>query len=184
MPVVNDGHKALILEKKTANNRRWNDALVRSLDDAYRDAPAYREISPAVSDLLRAPWHHVADVAIASVELGFRFLGRRPATVRASALGVDAADAQDRVIALVRAVSGTRYLSGPAAKDYIADDSKFRDAGIELTWMQYSYPPYPQQRPYTEAPLSILDLLFNVGSDASRYIWPSAALPAADVASA
>jgi hypothetical protein len=62
------------------------------------------------------------------------------------------------------------YLSGPAARAYI-DTAQFEAAGIGLTYMDYSgYPEYPQLHGSFEHGVSILDLLFNVGADAPRYM--------------
>lgn len=77
----------------------------------------------------------------------------------------------DRLLELVTQTGTERYVSGPAAKDYI-DSSRFSAAGIELVWKDYSgYPEYPQRFPPFEHGVSILDLLFNVGPDAPWYIW-------------
>ncbi len=78
---------------------------------------------------------------------------------------------QERVLELATRSAAQRYVSGPAAKDYI-DPSRFTEAGIELEWKDYSgYPEYSQRYPPFEHGVSILDLLFNVGPDAPWYIW-------------
>lgn len=76
-----------------------------------------------------------------------------------------------RLMDLVTKAGADRYISGPAAKDYI-EPARFAEAGIELVWKDYSdYPEYPQRYPPFEQGVSILDLLFNVGPDAPWYIW-------------
>ena len=54
--------------------------------------------------------------------------------------------------------------------DYI-DETAFKEKGIKLTWFDYGgYPEYPQLwGDFTHA-VSILDLLFNCGSEAPRYM--------------
>lgn len=77
----------------------------------------------------------------------------------------------ERLLDLVTKAGADRYVSGPAAKDYI-DVSRFSDAGIKLVWKDYSgYPEYPQLFPPFCHSVSILDLIFNVGKDAPWYIW-------------
>lgn len=77
----------------------------------------------------------------------------------------------DRLLDLLIKNGADRYVSGPAAKDYI-DPARFAEAGIELVWKDYSgYPEYPQRYPPFEHGVSILDLFFNVGPDAPWYIW-------------
>ncbi|MCK7578225.1 MAG: WbqC family protein [Chromatiales bacterium] len=77
----------------------------------------------------------------------------------------------NRLMELLVKAEADRYISGPAAKNYI-DEPRFTEACIELVWKDYSgYPEYPQRFPPFEHGVSILDLLFNVGPDAPWYIW-------------
>lgn len=76
----------------------------------------------------------------------------------------------ERLAGLCLSANGTEYLSGPAAKDYIVD-SVFEDAGITLKYMDYSgYPEYDQLFGEFEHGVTILDLLFNTGGDARKYM--------------
>ena len=76
----------------------------------------------------------------------------------------------ERLVDLCRQAGADEYLSGPAAKDYIQEEL-FSDAGIRLTYMDYSgYPEYQQLYPPFEHGVSILDLIFNEGPDAPKYM--------------
>ncbi len=76
-----------------------------------------------------------------------------------------------RLIDLLTKVEADLYVSGPAARSYI-DSEMFRQAGIELVFKDYSgYAEYPQLYPPFVHDVSVLDLLFNCGPDASYYIW-------------
>lgn len=76
----------------------------------------------------------------------------------------------ERLVQLVKDAGGDYYLSGPAAKDYIRPEL-FDAAGVTLDWMDYSgYPEYPQSAsPFTHG-VTVLDLLFNAGPDAPKYM--------------
>lgn len=76
----------------------------------------------------------------------------------------------ERLIDLVKKAGGDCYLSGPAARDYI-DEDLFEKANIQLVWMNYSgYPEYQQLYPPFEHGVSILDLIFNCGANARKYM--------------
>jgi len=76
----------------------------------------------------------------------------------------------ERLVDLVQKAGGTSYLSGPAAKDYI-DENLFKEANIELEWMDYSgYAEYPQLFQPFEHGVTILDLIFNMGNEARKYM--------------
>jgi hypothetical protein len=80
-----------------------------------------------------------------------------------------------RLVSVCTAAGATAYLSGPSAKDYM-DESLFEEAGIELEYMDYSgYPEYPQLHPPFEHEVTILDLLFNTGPEAPRFMKSFAA---------
>ncbi|HEX3559061.1 MAG TPA: WbqC family protein [Pyrinomonadaceae bacterium] len=76
----------------------------------------------------------------------------------------------ERLVDLCKRAGAQEYISGPAAGDYI-DESLFRREGIALRYMDYSgYPEYDQLFPPFEHGVSILDLIFNEGPDATRYM--------------
>jgi hypothetical protein len=76
----------------------------------------------------------------------------------------------ERLLSICHAAGAERYVSGPAARAYL-DEDRFRANGIEVVWMSYDgYPVYPQLYPPFDHNVSVLDLLFNVGDDAPRYM--------------
>ena len=76
----------------------------------------------------------------------------------------------DRLLSICQAAGADRYLSGPAARDYM-DLSVFEQAGVEVAFADYGgYPEYPQPHPPFEHAVSALDLLFNTGPEATRFM--------------
>ena len=76
----------------------------------------------------------------------------------------------ERLADLCLQAGATEYISGPAAKDYI-DEGVFTDRRITLSWFDYSgYPEYPQLWGDFVHGVSILDLLFNCGSESYKYM--------------
>jgi WbqC-like protein family len=76
----------------------------------------------------------------------------------------------ERLVDLCRRAGGTHYVSGPAARDYI-DARRFEEAGIALSFFDYSgYPEYPQRFGDFEHHVTVLDLLFNTGPQAPRFM--------------
>ena len=76
-------------------------------------------------------------------------------------------------MSLLNASNASEYISGPAAKDYINEDSFIKE-NIQIHWMTYGpYKRYDQLHSYNnfENNVSIIDLLFNVGlKNSYRYI--------------
>lgn len=80
------------------------------------------------------------------------------------------ANATARVVRLCQRESAAEYVSGPSARDYL-DQVQLKRARIKLTYADYDgYREYPQLHGPFEHAVTILDLLFNVGPDARRYM--------------
>jgi hypothetical protein len=78
----------------------------------------------------------------------------------------------ERLIAIVRALGGDIYLSGPSAAAYL-DVEAFRAAGIGLEYKSYAYEAYPQLWGDFEGNVSILDLILNQGRNARQFLKSS-----------
>ncbi len=75
-----------------------------------------------------------------------------------------------RLIDLCKKTNTTEYYSGPAAKNYI-DESLFEKEGIKVHWLDYSnYPAYKQLYGEFVHEVSILDLIFNEGPNATKFM--------------
>jgi hypothetical protein len=78
---------------------------------------------------------------------------------------------QEKLLNIIKKVGGDVYISGPSAKNYI-DDNLFTENNVELVYKEYfGYPEYEQFHPPFEHGVSIIDLLFHAGPNASYYIW-------------
>ena len=77
-----------------------------------------------------------------------------------------------RVLDIVLAVGGTRYVTAHGAKDYLAHEC-FEDAGIEVEYINYSKSPYGQRFGEFTPSVSILDAIANLGLGASNIISPT-----------
>lgn len=79
-------------------------------------------------------------------------------------------DRNERLIGLCQQLGADYYLSGPAAKTYL-DEERFARTGITVAYMDYTgYPQYEQQFGSFVHEVSILDLIFNEGAAAPRYM--------------
>lgn len=75
-----------------------------------------------------------------------------------------------RLLSICKDCDADIYLSGPAAKGYL-DEEMFVKEGISVEWMDYSgYPEYDQLYPPFAHGVTILDLIFNEGSNAVKFM--------------
>lgn len=76
----------------------------------------------------------------------------------------------ERLVGLCKRAGATVYLTGPRARDYL-DETAFLEADIAVKYMDYSgYPEYPQLHPPFEHQVTVVDLIFNTGEAAPRYL--------------
>jgi hypothetical protein len=76
----------------------------------------------------------------------------------------------ERLLDFAQQTGSTEYWNGPKSKDYL-DETLFKDAGINVKYFDYSgYPPYPQLHGDFVHEVTVLDLIFNTGPDAIKYM--------------
>jgi hypothetical protein len=79
-------------------------------------------------------------------------------------------DKTERLVNLCKQAGATNYLSGPTARAYLNEDLFEREA-ITVSYMDYSgYPEYEQLYPPFQPGVSIIDLIFNEGDEARRFM--------------
>ena len=155
-------------------DRRWAARHWRTLSQAYARAPHFEFGRSLLAALYTeaASLECLSDINLLFLAAICKQLGIRTRISRSSDYAYDpTADRTARLVQMLQAVGGTGYLSGPAARQYLAEQ-QMAAAGIGVQWMSYSgYPEYPQVHgvPFEPA-VSIVDLLFNTGPAAAQYI--------------
>jgi hypothetical protein len=81
----------------------------------------------------------------------------------------------DLIIHLLKSAGADIYLSGPSGKNYL-DIEKFRQNNVDLKFFKFNHPVYAQRYPGFEPNMSGIDLLFNMGPQASELIDASGAI--------
>lgn len=149
----------------------WGQKHWRTLAQNYSKAAHFGDYRSALDDLYRET---AGERSLSAINYRFiheicGFLGI--STQITWARDYQLIDGQtERLVDLCRQAGANEYLSGPAAQDYIQEEL-FLGAGIALTYMDYSgYPEYRQlYAPFVHG-VSILDLLFNTGAEAPRFM--------------
>jgi hypothetical protein len=96
-------------------------------------------------------------------------LGLERKVVLSSSLQVETEDPTLRLVDICKALDGDTYLSGRDGAKYM-DEDMFRSDRIQLVFQDFNHPDYPQCYGPFEPNLSIIDLLFNCGSESLNII--------------
>jgi hypothetical protein len=171
IPVVTAG----AFHQKIANARiadpSWAAKHWRRLTHAYARAPFFAMYRDRFAELYARceGLGSLSEVNRTLIEAVAADLGLHTRITEAAQYPSDG-DRNGRLVTLCRALGATTYVSGPSARAYL-DADRFREAGIEIEYMDYSgYRPYPQLHGPFEPSVSVLDLLFNVGPEATKYM--------------
>ena len=170
IPVEVKGRYFQAIKDTVVSDPAWAATHWKSLVHNYSRAPFFRQFSETIEELY-----------ISCTETSLSRINHRFLTAICGLLGIEtsitwsmdyrlAEGKTERLVDLCVQAKATSYLSGPAARDYI-DPALFERAGIELQYADYSgYPEYPQLFPPFEHSVTVLDLLFNTGPDAPRFM--------------
>ena len=172
IPVYSKGvvEKGLPINQVKINwSENWNEKHWRAIQQAYSKAPYFNQLAPLLEPFYQQHPEFLADFTIdLTIAIARHLEIQQTRFIRSSTLQA-VGTRTDRLIAILKSVGATHYISGPSARDYIEED-KFDSAGISLEYMEYHYPEYPQLYPPYDPFVSIIDLLFMAGPEAPNFI--------------
>jgi len=148
----------------------WANTHWKALSLNYSRAPFFTEVASLLKPLyFEETFTHLSQLNRRFIETICAYLGIQ--TVITNSSDYTLSDGKtERLADLCVQAGGTEYISGPAARDYV-DKKAFSDRGLKLTWFEYTgYPEYPQLWGEFMHGVTVLDLLFNCGKEAPRFM--------------
>lgn len=170
VPVKVKGKYHQTIRETEIDGTDWAAMHWKTLSRNYCRAPHYNELAAILEPLLLGFRHtHLSNLNRALIEAVCAYLDIR--TKISNSWDYSLIDGRtERLADICLQAGGTEYVSGPAAKDYI-EEHVFAERGIMLTWFDYTgYREYPQLWGEFAHSVTILDLLFNCGKEAPRYM--------------
>lgn len=161
LPIRRDSDALDIREREIAQDFD-RDHLLRRIGETYRKAPFFAETMPMVEAIVRYPDANLFRFLLHGITTACAHLGIGTRIVPASTVPIDhGLRAQDKVIALAREVGADTYVNAIGGLTLYQADA-FRDAGLDLRFLQTRTFEYPQfGKPFVPW-LSIVDvLMFN-----------------------
>lgn len=141
---------------------RWRRKLLAGLQQDYRAAPQFEPVYALVASVLNAPAAGIAELARHSVQAVVAYLGGTTQVLPSSAIyGNQALSGQARILDICRREGAATYINAPGGRALYQPEA-FKQAGVQLCFLQPSLPAYPQFQQAFVAGLSIIDvLMFN-----------------------
>lgn len=170
VPVKVKGRYHQTIRETEIDGADWAQAHWKALVQNYRRAPHFAEVSswlePCYSGGINT---HLSVLNRTLIEAVCDYLGIDTRISNSWDYELQPGKTE-RLVSLCEQAGGTEYISGPAARDYIQPEL-FAERGIALGWFDYSdYPEYPQLWGEFTHGVTILDLLFNCGKDATHFM--------------
>lgn len=148
----------------------WRAQHLAQLGHAYATTPHREQILGLADRSYRQIG--LTDMLIAGIESAADFMniGQHRRVLRSTEMNVDGRSSQ-RVLDLVRAVGGKRYVTGHGAANYL-DHHAFEAGGVEVEYIDYGLAEWPRDGSEFSPYVSCLDLIAWTGADAKTYLRP------------
>jgi hypothetical protein len=170
VPLKGKGSFQLIKDLLAADDD-WRTSHVAMLTASLAMAPHRAAALALLQEAYAEP--ALVDLLIASIDASARALsiGTNRRILRSSDMAIKGRSWQ-RVLDMVLAVGGTRYLTGHGAAAYL-DHEAFQAAGVEVRYMDYSLTTWVRDGSQPTPYLSVLDLIGWTGTDAVGHLHPA-----------
>lgn len=170
VPVKKAPLETKIFEIEIFNGEDWQQKHYNLIKNNYIKAPYFQDYHFILEEIyLKKKWDKLSDLNIYSTKLIADVLGIKTEFINSTDLKTTGVK-DDKIISICKQLNATHYLSGPAAKAYIKED-KFKNANIELEYINYEYPEYKQLYGAFEHKVTVLDVIFNCGPNSPKYIF-------------
>ena len=150
-------------------NTNWKKKHIGSLQSNYGKALFFKEFKERIFKIYELSSTSLSEINLRFIKEICAILEIETRIIDSRSLNLSG-NKQQRLVQACRKLNANTYLSGPAAKSYI-DEDFFTSNQIKLEWMDYSgYKTYNQLHPPFKHEVSILDLIFNEGANAKKFL--------------
>jgi len=147
------------------NSKQWKRQHLSALRTCYGKAPFFGTYFPFFKSLYEKRWVKLASLNCFTIEFLAAQLGLSPVFLRSSQLRAEGKRTK-LLLNICKRLKATRYVSSIGAKEYMRNDGAeelFRREGIDVEFLEYKHPEYPQLFGKFISNQSIVDCLFNCG---------------------
>ena len=151
-----------INEIELQEDRVWRQKLVRTIRQAYQQAPQFDAVYPLISDIVLFPENNLSRYLKNGLARVKTYLGISTKLIPSSGIYANAElKGEKRILDICRQAGATLYLNAAGGRD-LYDSKTFRERGVTLRFLESEPYVYRQQGPVFYPSLSIMDvLMFN-----------------------
>ena len=160
--------KMKINEIMIDNRKNWGEKHLRILHQNYEKAPFFKDYESFFEELYSRQWKTLCELNETIIRYLFKELKIETQIIKGSTLNPEGKKT-DMLISMCKKTKADTYLSGIGGHEYI-DEPKFKENRIFLFYQDYHCPQYSQCAEPFIPNMSVIDLIFNMGSEKSRKL--------------
>ena len=154
------------------NDQPWAEKNWDLIHKSYNDSPFFDLYKTTLNSVFKKKWNLIFDLNFYTLKKVLEWLNIKTEIILDSELDVGG-KSSEHLLNICKKLGATKYLSGPGGRDYL-NEKIFEQNKIKVEYQKYDPVIYPQKYAKSFVPnLSILDLLFNMGSDSKKLITKS-----------
>ena len=154
------------------NDQPWARKNWDLICKSYNNSPFFDSYKVTLNSIFKKKWNLIFNLNIYTLKKVFEWLNIKTEIILASELDV-IGKSSEYLLNICKKLDATKYLSGPGGRSYL-NEKIFEQNKIKVEYQKYNPIIYPQKHTNSFVPdLSILDLLFNMGSGSKKLITKS-----------
>jgi len=148
----------------------WKDKHLKNIESFYKKSKYFEEYYSELVNIFSVQHDFLIDLNVDLIRFVLDKLNIETKIVFSSNIKTDKTGLE-KIIHILKELKATHYISGAGdgSKRYI-DENEFSNNKIELIWQDYKHPQYKQLHGEFIPYLTILDLLFNEGTNSRDII--------------
>ena len=159
--------KPLIHEARLAETG-FETALLQTVRQSYAKTPHGGLAADLLEDSFAAAKGNLGTLNACFIKSFADLIGIKAQFHHSSQMGVTGGGRSDRLLNLTQALGGETYLSPVGSLGYLAGDNPFEASPVDLRFLNFTHPEYPQGRHPFVSHLAAIDALAHLGPDAVR----------------
>jgi hypothetical protein len=138
---------------------------IKAIEINYSKAPFFKIYKNEIFDCLEANHHKILELNYSLILKISNILNIQTDFIKSSKLKDLQGKKDERLIEICKELSAKEYVSPEGSKSYLEGGESFLANDIKLTYQSFKHPIYPQIYGAFESHMSVIDALFNCGSD-------------------
>ncbi len=169
-PVKSKGkYTQSICDVEIDNTQYWQNKILKKVEHFYCTAPYFEHYYENFRSTLLRPYDRLIELNMALINFFRMQLNIHTPMVYSSSMNVTTYTGSDLILQICLQQKADVYLCGASGRDYLKLEN-FTKNGVDIRWLDYKSPVYPQLCQGFVPNLSTVDLLFNHGERSLKIL--------------